>query len=81
MPSLPPWNTAGSYHIHIALTIPSVHKCDPPDQQLAITEAVLSHKCKHFVFDFSFWTDASVLDNGYGTAACISFATDTNPCK
>jgi len=79
IPSLQPWNTAGSYQIYIQPEIPGVHKCDPPETQLCITEAALSHKRKQC--DFSFWTDGSVLNNGYASAACISFPTDGNPCK
>jgi hypothetical protein len=56
-----------------------VHKSDPTELQQAITEQALSWKWKNF--DFSFWTDGSLLENGYAGAACVSFQMDNHPCK
>jgi hypothetical protein len=44
VPTIPPWNIAGSSHIHIIPTIPGVHKSDPTELQQAITEQALSWK-------------------------------------
>jgi len=81
IPSLPPWGTPGSYHIHVTPTLPGASKKFPPEQQLEATEAKLTRKRKNFTFDYSFWTDGSVSENGNGTAACLTFATDENPAK
>jgi hypothetical protein len=60
--------TTGTYQMHVSLSIFEVHKCDPPELQHTIMEAYLSQKQK--AFDYSFWTDGSIIDNRYASAAC-----------
>ena len=62
----------------ISFLPPNLHKCDPPSLCCSLTMTTLSD-LPHF--DFSFWNDGSLLENGQASSILMSFALDNHPTK
>ena len=77
MPQLPPWDLDGYKKIHICPEIPSIScKRDPPQTRLRFADRALANVGN---FDYSFWTDASLLDSSFGCAVAISYDSHNSP--
>ena len=77
LPDIAPWDLQPP-SLTITPFIPNLHKCDPPTLCHSWTVTILS-QLPHF--DYSFWTDGSLLENGQASSILLGFMSDTHPTK
>jgi hypothetical protein len=77
IPCIAPWTSRPS-HIHVQPTIPNLNKKNPAHICRTQANTTLSHLPP---FDYSFWTDGSLLQSGQASSVCMAYAVDDHPTK
>jgi hypothetical protein len=77
LPCIEPWSSHPS-HIHVRPTIPNLNKKNPSHLCREQANTTLSHLPP---FDYSFWTDGSLLQSGQASSVCMAYAVDSHPIK
>ena len=77
MPHLAPWDLNGYNKVHICPEIPHIScKRDSPETRLRFADRALS---TIGTFDYSFWTDASLLNTSFGSAVALTYDCNNSP--